>query len=66
MLRELMHLRSKMSFLVNNLISYLQLDVLESQFKELKNYLARASDFEDVRSRHDKYLATITHQFFIL
>lgn len=40
-----MHLRSNLSFLVNNLVAYLQLDVLEAQFKRLKDFLLTAHDF---------------------
>jgi len=40
-----------MSFLIDNVYSYLQVDVLE--------------DFEQVRELHDKYLSSITEQCFL-
>lgn len=55
-----MQLRMHMSFLVDNIYTYLQVDVLETQWQELKKGLAKSSDFEEVCKLHDKYLSIIT------
>jgi gamma-tubulin complex component 4 len=54
-----------MSFLIDNLYSYLQVDVLESQWSKLYDSVKASRDFEEVRILHDKYLASITEQFFL-
>jgi hypothetical protein len=57
--REAMQLRMHMSFLIDNLYSYLQVDVLESQWSKLSESLQASRDFEEVRIMHDKYLDSI-------
>lgn len=54
-----------MSFLIDNLYSYLQVDVLESQWSKLHAGVKASRDFEEVRILHDKYLASIVEQFFL-
>jgi len=63
--RQAMQLRMHMSFLVDNIYTYLQVDVLETQWQELKKGLAKSSDFEEVCKLHDKYLSIITEQCFL-
>eukprot|EP00697_Spironema_sp_BW2_P001933 gnl/Spiro4/12596_TR6663_c0_g1_i1.p1 gnl/Spiro4/12596_TR6663_c0_g1~~gnl/Spiro4/12596_TR6663_c0_g1_i1.p1 ORF type:complete len:769 (-),score=221.58 gnl/Spiro4/12596_TR6663_c0_g1_i1:104-2410(-) len=58
-------LRTKMSFLIDNLQYYLQVDVLETQFSILLQKLSTATDFETVSKAHDNYLAVIASQCFI-
>lgn len=55
-----MLLRQHMSFLVDNLFSYLQVDVLESQWSKLEKGIDESKDFEEVRLLHDKYITSIT------
>eukprot|EP00347_Sterkiella_histriomuscorum_P015647 403356230 len=63
--RKTMLLRQHMSFLVDNLFSYLQVDVLESQWTKLEKGINITQDFEEVRLLHDKYLLSITEQCFL-
>ena len=42
-------LRQHMSFLVDNIYSYLQVDVLEGQWLNLKDKITHSRDFEHVR-----------------
>lgn len=63
--RQAMQLRQHMSFLIDNLYSYLQVDVLESQWSKLYSSVKASRDFEEVRILHDKYLASIVEQFFL-
>jgi len=60
-----MLLRQHMSFLVDNLFAYLQVDVLESQWTHLVESIQRSQDFEEVRLLHDSYLMQITDQCFL-
>ena len=54
-----------MSFLVDNLFAYLQVDVLESQWSQLVANIEKSKDFEEVRMLHDNYLRSITDQCFL-
>jgi gamma-tubulin complex component 4 len=63
--RQAMLLRQHMSFLVDNIYAYLQLDVLESQWTALVQDINASQDFEEVRLLHDRYLANITDQCFL-
>ena len=56
-----MLLRTQMSFLIDNLISYLQVDVLDTQWSSLAKGIRESVDFEEVRKLHDVYLTSITH-----
>lgn len=58
--RKAMLLRQHMSFLVDNIYAYLQVDVLESQWNKLEQSISISQDFEEVRLLHDRYLANIT------
>lgn len=49
-----------MSFLIDNVYSYLQVDVLESQWSKLQIGIKGSQDFEEIRMMHDRYLNSIT------
>ena len=51
-----MQLRMHMSFLVDNIYSYLQVDVLEALRGQLMQGLEKSSDFEEVCKLHDNFL----------
>lgn len=51
-----MQLRQHMQFLVDNIYSYLQVDVLEAVWIQLEKGLQDCSDFEEVCNMHEKYL----------
>jgi gamma-tubulin complex component 4 len=59
-------LRKHMSFLVDNLQYYLQVDVIESQFSILVDKIQATRDFEEIQLAHDVFLATLLGQFFLL
>jgi len=48
-----------MSFIVDNLYSYLQVDILEALWRNLEKGLKTSSDFEEVCKMHDTYLQEI-------
>lgn len=48
-----------MSFLIDNIYSYLQVDVLEGKWQTLKAQIKKSRDFEEVRMLHDAYLDSI-------
>lgn len=54
-----------MSFLIDNLFQYLQVDVLESQWTLLEKNIAKSEDFEQVRLIHEKFLDSIIQQCFL-
>ncbi|KAK3609174.1 hypothetical protein CHS0354_013711 [Potamilus streckersoni] len=58
-------LRTHMSFLVDNLQYYLQVDVIESQFGILVDKIKSTRDFEAVRLAHDHFLMTLLSQSFV-
>ncbi|XP_060611468.2 gamma-tubulin complex component 4 [Anolis sagrei] len=59
-------LRHHMTFLVDNLQYYLQVDVLESQFSQLLQQINATRDFESIRWAHDHFLSNLLAQSFIL
>ena len=63
--RLAMQLRQHMSFLVDNIYSYLQVDVLEGQWLKLKKGIIGSRDFEQVRSLHELYLDAAMEQCFL-
>ncbi|XP_069138118.1 gamma-tubulin complex component 4-like [Argopecten irradians] len=58
-------LRTHMSFLVDNLQYYLQVDVIESQYGILVDKINSTRDFEAVRLAHDQFLSALLSQSFI-
>ncbi|XP_054858125.1 gamma-tubulin complex component 4 isoform X3 [Eublepharis macularius] len=59
-------MRHHMTFLVDNLQYYLQVDVLESQFAQLLQQINSTRDFESIRLAHDHFLSNLLAQSFIL
>eukprot|EP00293_Proteomonas_sulcata_P002629 CAMPEP_0184321902 /NCGR_PEP_ID=MMETSP1049-20130417/121793_1 /TAXON_ID=77928 /ORGANISM="Proteomonas sulcata, Strain CCMP704" /LENGTH=290 /DNA_ID=CAMNT_0026642877 /DNA_START=1 /DNA_END=873 /DNA_ORIENTATION=+ len=53
-------LRAEMAFLVNNLLYYLQCDVLDSQYEALKTVLSDSDSFDTVRRAHTKFLDRVS------
>ena len=58
-------LRTNMSFLINNLQYYLQVDVLESQYTQLMKKLQESKDYETVKAAHYEYLNDLHGQCFL-
>jgi hypothetical protein len=48
-----------MQFLVDNIYSYLQVDVLEALWVNLQKGMKESSDFEEVCKMHDIYLQEV-------
>eukprot|EP00741_Cyanophora_paradoxa_P024455 tig00022075_g23612.t1 len=58
-------LRHEMSFVVDNLQYYMQVDVIEAQYAILQKKITEADDFEAVVRAHDEYLTTLLSQCFL-
>ncbi|PVD20069.1 hypothetical protein C0Q70_20563 [Pomacea canaliculata] len=58
-------LRHHMSFLVDNLQYYLQVDVIESQYGLLLDKINSTRDFEAVKLAHEHFLAALLAQSFV-
>jgi len=58
-------LRTNMSFLVNNLQYYLQVDVIETQFHELMQKIRDSEDYQTVYEAHHEYLNSLHGQLFL-
>ena len=63
--RELSRLRSQMSFIVDNLLNYLQFDIIEIQWQQLVKELAESTDFEQVKNKHQLYLINVINKCFL-
>lgn len=63
--RKLWHLRSCMTFIIDNLQYYLQVDVIESQHSVLMDKIKSMDFFDDIQMAHGFFLATVTAQTFI-
>lgn len=53
------HLRHSMHFFISNLLYYLQVDVIDSEFCLLKDHMATASNFQDVLMAHRNFLSSV-------
>lgn len=58
-------LRSKMTFVIDGLLSYFYLDVLEVRWGKLKESLASLKEFEDLRRQVSSYLESIYSHTFL-
>ena len=58
-------LRHDMSHLVNNLLIYIQVDVIEAQFHRLESGVAAAKNFQETEALHRGYLAALVAQCFL-
>lgn len=53
------HLRHSMHFFISNLLYYLQVDVVDSEFCLLQEQMTKASNFQDVLLAHRNFLSSI-------
>lgn len=60
-----MAMRAKLNAFINNVMSYLQLDVIETQWNKLYKGIEKWEDFEEARKLHDNYLNILTNKFFL-
>lgn len=63
---QLLQLRNKFMFLVDNLQYYLQADVLESQFSILMETVQESRDFEHIQRAHTVFQTNILSLCFLL
>lgn len=63
---QLLQLRNKFMFIVDNLQYYLQADVLESQFSILMQTVQESRDFEHIQRAHTVFQANILSLCFLL
>eukprot|EP00041_Stephanoeca_diplocostata_P034549 m.1183878 g.1183878 ORF g.1183878 m.1183878 type:complete len:169 (+) comp24540_c1_seq88:1840-2346(+) len=59
---RLLSLRARMSFLVDNLQYYLQVDVLDAQYALFTDAIDRCRDFDAITQAHDHFLTTLLTQ----
>ena len=64
-MRFIMAMRAKLSNFINNVMSYLQLDVIETQWGKLSKGIEKCEDFEEARKLHENYLSTLSTKFFL-
>ena len=64
-MRFVMAMRAKLNSFINNVMSYLQLDVIETQWAKLYKGIEKCEDFEEARKLHDNYLTTLNNKFFL-
>ncbi|CAB4040031.1 gamma-tubulin complex component 4-like, partial [Paramuricea clavata] len=64
--KDIWLLRMEMTFLVDNLQYYLQVDVLETQYSILLEKINSTRDFETLRLAHDQFITTLHAQSFLL
>ncbi|KAH8402528.1 hypothetical protein KR222_002404, partial [Zaprionus bogoriensis] len=58
--------RNHLTFFLDNLQYYIQVDVLESQFCILMNVIKSKVDFEEIQRAHTVFLANVLSQCFLL
>ena len=54
-----------MQFLLDNLMFYLHVDVIDVQYARLKERLETSTEFEQVQRAHREYLQTMARQAFL-
>eukprot|EP00850_Spirogloea_muscicola_P015286 SM000116S24207 [mRNA] locus=s116:56790:62328:- [translate_table: standard] len=58
-------IRQYMSFLVSNLQFYIQVDVIEPQYKRLQDRILTTCDYNHLVRFHDEFLSALTSQSFL-
>lgn len=59
------HLKTKLTFLIDTLYSYLQLDVIEDEYFLFLEKLSNAKDFQTIKHIHDMFLTNIMRDSFL-
>lgn len=59
-------LRQNLTFLVNNLQYYLQVDVIEAQFSLFLRAVKNANELEDIIRVHHEFLTNLLAKTFVL
>jgi hypothetical protein len=65
--RLVWHLRNAMSFFIDHFQYYIQIDVLEYKYQQLRRAIESSQDFQQIKHLHEVFLADIqTHSFMLL
>ncbi|XP_050421903.1 gamma-tubulin complex component 4 isoform X2 [Adelges cooleyi] len=59
------HLKTRLTFLIDTLYSYLQLDVIEDEYFLFLEKLSNAQDFTTIKYTHDKFQSNIMRDSFL-
>lgn len=54
-----------MTFIIDNFITFLQVDVIECHFTRLLERIEHSEDFEEIRQLHNEYVAKIATDCFL-
>ena len=54
-----------MSFFIDNIMAYAQLDVIEVQHSKLQKSLSSTEDFQDLKRLHELFITTVASQCFL-
>ena len=54
-----------MAFLMDNFMSYLQVDVIEAEWAKFQSLILKSEDFEEVRRYHEHYISQLTTSCFL-
>ena len=63
--RAAFQLRAHMSFFIDNIMAYAQLDVIEVQHSKLQKSLSSTEDFQDLKRLHELFITTVASQCFL-
>jgi len=63
--RQFNHVRQSMHYFVSNLLYYLQVDVVDSEFCQLMDGIRSAQEFQLVYKLHKRFLATVCRLSFV-
>ncbi|XP_021906800.1 gamma-tubulin complex component 4 [Carica papaya] len=63
--RPMWRVREHMAFLIRNLQFYIQVDVIESQWKVLQAHIQDSRDFTELVGFHQEYLSALISQSFL-
>ncbi|KAG7634311.1 Gamma tubulin complex component C-terminal [Arabidopsis suecica] len=64
-IRPMWRVREHMAFLIRNLQFYIQVDVIESQWKVLQTHIHDSQDFTELVGFHQEYLSALISQSFL-
>ncbi|KAG2329061.1 hypothetical protein Bca52824_000241 [Brassica carinata] len=64
-IRPMWRVREHMAFLIRNLQFYIQVDVIESQWKVLQTHIEDSQDFTELVGFHQEYLSALISQSFL-
>ena len=59
-------LRNELMFLIDNLLYYLQVDVIETEYNNFTNAIKKVQDFQQIEKLHNMFLLNILSHSFLL